>query len=331
MKTLLLLLFFSFAIGYSQTVPTNVLLTDKQISGNADKTSVIKIDINGGEKETDSIVVNHIGYFEFKFPKPLKITDKPISIWAENEDGKKSEVLKLKPKTDYQLLNDITSGKVSLPFKKLPPVVEEPAKDTIPKILNPEMFGIQPPNTTFKYKTTIINTNFTIPVARFNTIKNSEANSKVGDIILFNSIGAGVGISWGEMEKTVDKNSDPVNSDFSSSCGIHLGVLFSAGSGAESKNVFAPTFSLSVLDFQVGYGYELGTLEAGQKRDFWTIAYAIPIAKLVKGKHLVFASSKGYNSTNPLQLEDDSEKSTDKTTHKIHWLSKIKKTIWGYF
>lgn len=328
MKTLLLFIFFSFAVGYGQTVPTNVLLTEKQISGNADKTSVIKIDIDGGEKATYSIVVNYIGYFEFQFPTPLKITDKPISIWAENEDGKKSEILKLIPKTDSQLLTEITVGKVTLPFKKLPPVVEE---QKAPKIDNPEMYGIQPPNSTFKYKTTIINTNFTIPVARFNTIKNSEANSKVGDIILFNSIGAGVGISWGEMEKTVDKNSETVNSDFTSSCGFHLGVLFSAGSGAESKNVFAPTVSLSVLDFQVGYGYELGTLEVGQKRDFWTIAYAIPIAKLVKGKHLVFASSKGYNSTNPLLKEDNTDESTNKTTYKTHWLSKIKKTIWGYF
>lgn len=331
MRTLLLFIFFSFAVGHGQTVPTNVLLTDKKISGNADKTSIIKIDIDSGEKTTYSIVVNYVGYFEYQFPTPLKISDKPISIWAEYEDGKKSEILKLTPKTDSQLLNDITSGKTTLPFKKLPEVKEEPAKDTIPKILNPEMFGIQQANTTFKYKTTIINTNFTIPVARFNTIKNSEANSKVGDIILFNSIGAGVGISWGEMEKTVDKNSETVNSDFSSSCGIHLGVLFSAGSGAESKNVFAPTVSFSVLDFQVGYGYELGTLEAGQKRDFWTIAYAIPLAKLVKGKHLVIASSKGYNSTNPLQIEDNTDKSTNRSLYKNSFLSKIKKTIWGYF
>lgn len=331
MKKLLLLFFFSFTVVYGQTKPTNVLLTDKQISGNADKTTVIKIDVDGGDKATYSIVVNYNNYFEFQFPTPLKITDKTISIWAENEDGKKSEFLHYIPKTDSQLLSDITTGNATLPLKKLPVPKPEPAKDTIPKILNPEMFGIQPPNTTFKYKTTIINTNFTIPVARFNTIKNSEANSKVGDIILFNSIGAGVGISWGEMEKTVDKNSDPVNSDFSSSCGIHLGVLFSAGSGAESKNVFAPTFSLSVLDFQVGYGYELGTLEAGQKRDFWTIAYAIPLAKLVKGKHLVIASSKGYNSTNPLQIEDNTDKSTNKTSYNNSWLSKIKKTIWGYF
>lgn len=317
-KITLLLLLFSITIGYSQTVPTNVILSEKQISGNADKTSVIKIDIEGGEKATYTIVVNYIGYFEYQFPTPLKIADKPISIWAENEIGKKSKVLKLNPKTDSQLLADITAGKVTLPFKKLPPVEDliiEQVIDTTFK--NPQLSDVQPKNTTYKFKTKIINTNFTIPVARFNTIKNSEANSKVGDIILFNSIGAGVGVSWGELERSTNEYFETINSDFTSTFGIHLGVLFSAGSGEESKNVFAPTLSFSILDFQVGYGYELGTIETGQKRDFWTIAYAIPLSKLVKGKYYVLRSSKGYNSKNPFPKTKDGEEE--------------KKKIWGYF
>lgn len=309
MKALLLFIFFSFAVGYSQTVPTNVLLTEKQISGNADKTSVVKIDVDGGDKATYTIVVNYIGYFEFQFPTPLKITEKPIFIWAENEDGKKSEILKLIPKTDSQLLTEITAGKITLPFKKLPPVVEEPQA---PTLVNPEINDLQPKNSTYKFKTSIFNTNFTIPVARFNTVKDSDSNSKVGDIILFNSIGAGVGYSWGELERTTNENNETVSSEFTSTFGLHLGVLFSAGSGEESKNVFAPTISFSILDFQVGYGYELGTIEANQKRDFWTIAYAIPLSKLIKGKYYVVKASKGYNAKNPLPpiVEGEDEKKT---------------------
>jgi len=312
--TLLLLSFLSLGIGYSQTTPTNVLLSEKQISGNADKTSVIKVDIEDGEKATYTIVVNYIGYFEYQFPTPLKITDKPISIWAENEDGKKSKKLKLIPKTDSQLLTDITAGKAMLPFKKLPPVIEQVIDTTFK---NPKLSDVQLKNTTYKFKTKIINTNFTIPVARFNTVRDSESNSKVGDIILFNSIGAGVGVSWGELERSTNENYETINSDFTSTFGIHLGVLFSAGSGEESKNVFAPTLSLSVLDFQVGYGYELGTIETGQKRHFWTIAYAIPLSKLVKGKYYVLTSSKGYNSKNPFPKTKKGEEE--------------KETIWGYF
>lgn len=297
---------FMFSYGYSQDKPTNIILSDKQIIGNADKTTVIKIDTTGGDKAVYSIIVNYVGYFEYKFPKPLKLNDKQISLWAETYDGKKSELIKISPKSESDILNDITNGTLTLPNKILKE--QEPIIEVKPKILNPEIFDIQPKNSTYKFKTSIINTNFTIPVARFNTVSDSETSSKVGDIILFNSIGAGVGYSWGELERTTNENNETVNSDFTSTFGIHLGVLFSAGSGQESKNVFAPTVSFSILDFQVGYGYELGTIETGQKRDFWTVAYAIPISKLIKGKYYVVKSSKGYNSTNPLQVDEDGKK-----------------------
>ncbi|MNX86870.1 hypothetical protein D3C86_1187720 [compost metagenome] len=118
---------------------------------------------------------------------------------------------------------------------------------------------------------------------------------------MFNSIGAGVGISWGQYEKTTDANGETINSEFTNSFGIQLGVLFSAGNNdTENKNVFAPSISISILDFQIGYGHELGTLAPNQKKGFLTLAYAIPISKLLRGKYYIFKSSKGYNSKNPL-------------------------------
>lgn len=301
------ILFISF-FSFSQEKPFNIILSDKQIQGNADKTSVVKIDINGGEEATYNIIVNYVGYFEFQFPKPLIINDKPISIWAE-VDGKKSEIIKLIPKTDSELLSNITNGTLLLPYKKIQEDKEEPKKEG-PIIFNPLINETQPKNTTYKFKTSIISTNFTIPVARFNTVSNSD--TKVGDISLFNSIGAGVGYCWGELERTTNENNETVNSEFTSTFGYHIGVLFSAGSGQDSKNVFAPTISFSILDFQFGYGFELGTIEDGQKRDFWTVAYAIPISKLLKGKYYVVKSTRGYNATNPLQ-EIDNEKKDKKT------------------
>ena len=53
-------------------------------------------------------------------------------------------------------------------------------------------------NTKMIYKARILNTNFTVPVARFNF--NNEDN-KEGNVILFNSIGAGFGVSWGRLEE----------------------------------------------------------------------------------------------------------------------------------
>lgn len=188
------------------------------------------------------------------------------------------------------ILDKSKLGTLVLPFKSTPTD-------------NPDISGIQPLSSTFNYKATILNTNFTIPIARFNLTKSDGETSKQGDILLFNSIGAGVGISWGELEKTTDANGETINTEFTSTVGIHLGVLFSAGSNnsAENKNVFAPTISLSLLDFQLGYGYEMGTLAPNQKKGFFTVAYAIPLSKLVKGKYYILASSKGYNSKNPLK------------------------------
>ncbi|AUC77682.1 hypothetical protein [Olleya sp. Bg11-27] len=135
-------------------------------------------------------------------------------------------------------------------------------------------------NTKTTYKATILNTNFSIPIARFNFSKNDSLNK--GNIQLFNSIGAGFGVSWGSMTDYRDENGELENSDFANTFSIHAGVLFSAGN---NNNVFAPVISIGILDFQLGLGYELGNIDVNQKRSFVTIGYAIPLYKLVKGKY----------------------------------------------
>jgi hypothetical protein len=66
-------------------------------------------------------------------------------------------------------------------------------------------------------------------------------------------------------------------------------VLFSAGGDEEgAKNVFAPTINLSVLDFQIGVGRELGDISEGQQRTFFTLSYAIPLYKLIKKSYRVW-------------------------------------------
>lgn len=135
-------------------------------------------------------------------------------------------------------------------------------------------------NTKITYKATILNTNFSIPIARFNFSKNDSINK--GNIQLFNSIGAGFGVSWGSMTDYRDENGELENSDFANTFSIHGGVLFSAGN---NNNVFAPILSIGLLDFQLGLGYELGNISENQKRGFVTIGYAIPLYKLTKGKY----------------------------------------------
>ena len=135
-------------------------------------------------------------------------------------------------------------------------------------------------NTKITYKATILNTNFSIPIARFNFSKKDSINK--GNIQLFNSIGAGFGVSWGSMTDYRDENGEIENSDFANTFSIHGGFLFSAGN---NNNVFAPVLSIGLLDFQLGIGYELGNISENQKRGFMTIGYAIPLYKLTKGKY----------------------------------------------
>ena len=75
---------------------------------------------------------------------------------------------------------------------------------------------------------------------------------KFGNIQMFNSIGAGFGISYGKMTDYRNEIGELENSEFNNSISFHLGFLFSAGT--ENDNVFAPTFNIGLMDFQLGYG-----------------------------------------------------------------------------
>lgn len=147
-------------------------------------------------------------------------------------------------------------------------------------------------NTKATYLATIYNTNFTVPVARFNF---KDGGNSEGNVVLFNSIGAGFGISFGKLEEIRDGSGDIVATDFRNTFSMHGGVLFSASSGNDGNNVFAPVISLGFLDFQLGLGYELGTIAENQDNFFLTIGYAIPLYKLTKTKFYVRKKSKILN------------------------------------
>jgi len=306
MKKNLLLLFLSvFSFSISQTLaPKNVIATINQISGNADPSTTVKVDTDSDGKPNYSIVVNFKGYFEQNFTPVLSISNDGklpvIIVWSVDETGKESAKSNINVETSEAILDKLKAGTLSFPSK---------TPSTSALIVNPQIYDEQPLSSTFSYKVSMLNTNFTIPIARFNLTKNDGVNSKQGDILLFNSIGAGFGISLGQLEKTTDEKGEIINTEFSNTFGIHLGFLFSAGSSSsENKNVFAPTLSVSVLDFQLGYGYEMGTLAPNQKKGFITLAYAIPLSKLVKGKYYIFTASKGFNSKNPLKDNENNKR-----------------------
>ena len=131
-----------------------------------------------------------------------------------------------------------------------------------------------------------LSTNFMVPLTRFNFLKNDDNSANAnGRLMLFNSIGAGLSLNWGKMTESTEvssKVSDPERK-FANAVGIQIGMIFSADISEDgSENTFAPTVSLSVLDFQVGVGYELGTKLDTETGWFMTLSYGIPLQKLTQ-------------------------------------------------
>ncbi len=152
-------------------------------------------------------------------------------------------------------------------------------------------------STVASYKKTILNTNFTIPVARFDINKpeydasgNLIGDSK-GNISLFSSFGFGVGVCGGRAEVTRDSSGEVIDESFSNTLGVYLGILYQAATGENQRNIFAPTLSVSILDIQVGVGYDYGKVPANQERTFVTVSYGIPLFKLFKTNHRVWLDS----------------------------------------
>lgn len=153
-------------------------------------------------------------------------------------------------------------------------------------------------NTYTELKSTVLTSNFTVPVVRFNFLdKNQSAERKEGNVSLFNSIGAGININRGRLTTVTDNANEEVSNEFKNIVGGQFGVLFSSNAASSNgSNIFALTFGVTLLNFQVGYGIELGTLAANEKRGFMTIAYGIPLSSLVKGAFHVIKTSPITNT-----------------------------------
>ncbi|MEM6523428.1 MAG: hypothetical protein AAF693_06545 [Bacteroidota bacterium] len=152
-------------------------------------------------------------------------------------------------------------------------------------------------------KAWVLTSNFALPAVRFNRWKNGFDENSSGQLELFNSVGAGLSLLYGNIIQIEDKDNseEPLSTDFSNVIGVHFGALFSKSNaeGGLDDNVFAIVAGVSVLDVQIGYGREFGDRAEGIKRGFVTISYAIPLFKLTK------KSALNLNKLN----EDNSDKS----------------------
>ncbi|MCW3467616.1 hypothetical protein [Chitinophaga nivalis] len=144
-----------------------------------------------------------------------------------------------------------------------------------------------------------LNSNFVLPGLRFNLYENKAPDNSKGSIEYFNSIGAGIGVSFGRVTvKSQDiitaENAEDVDIRMKNYVGLSFGVLFSQNNvDSVRRNIFAPVISLQILDVQFGVGWELGSLSSNYKRRFYTITYAIPISKLSNVGSVLLTGKKG--------------------------------------
>lgn len=273
---LILLCAFEFCLG--QEKPQVQFVSTTNVIGTCNFNSIVYVEYkkssDGTTSISDTITVTNGNNFALKFTEPQKAGNK-CTVWATHKN--KLNITVPSEKQEYIVLDDVSI--VNLLTKN----AKDNYNDYENEVATINEFNAKKDalkNTTLTYATSIWSTNFNIPLIRFNLIEGDD--TKKGDVLIFSSIGAGIGHSWGHLERTRDNRGEIVNEEFSSTFGIHLGALFSAGTGEDNKNVFAPTFNLSLLDFQIGLGYELGTILPSQKREFLTLSYGIPLYKLFK-------------------------------------------------
>lgn len=165
--------------------------------------------------------------------------------------------------------------------------------------------GLQGDNVTYNvnsYRSLALHTNFTVPIVRFDINDASSTSSAYGKVSMFNSVGAGINLSYGRVTEkvpTIKTSDDAVERDFANLIAIQGGVLFSvAGDSEEPKNVFSAIIGVTILDFSVGWGYEFGDIPEGLDGHFFTVSYSVPLQKLFNKGYLFIWKKKLENKSN---------------------------------
>lgn len=323
--------FFNYAKAQTVPPPKNIFVSSMSIFGQIDDNSTVIIDLGDGTP-VKSVTADANKTFQYVSPTLFQVGT-TITIYSKDNNGNEStrftkkvlspDELKLEYETKKESANqamlflerekkkiDEVNAKIEkarldglasdlknngYKVEKVGDYNEVSLMAAVSKLsdFNDEKEALK--NTTLTYGSQILSTNFTIPLVRFNFVENDS--QKQGDILLFTSIGAGVGYYWGQLERTRDNTGEIIDEEFRNRFGVNLGFLFSAGTGDDTKNVFAPVINFAVLDFQIGIGTELGTRSLNQKREFLTISYSIPVYKLFKKSYKIYFMQKVPNDT----------------------------------
>ncbi|MFY7666808.1 hypothetical protein [Flavobacterium sp.] len=180
MKKFLLLFTILFCeLLYSQINPQITVLTTTLIAGRAEAGAIVYIDTDGKGSEEFKLTIDKTGKFSQTFA-PALISGNFVIIWSENlADGLSSKVAHI-IKTDAELIAELIN-----------PTNIKADEATLVEKMRAQDLSLA--NSVLTYQTGILNTNFSIPVARFNLSK--DDTTAKGNVSLFSSIGAGIGLS----------------------------------------------------------------------------------------------------------------------------------------
>lgn len=280
-KFYLLLIFSVFTCQvFSQTDLKITVLTDNQIIGSGTPNATLHLKPSSAVAVIDNTIPAN-GLFNFTL---AGLTAGEDAIIWETSNGKDSDKIVKPILTNSQMIIVLSNPSTTTDLAKKNYSISE-------KLMSDNLLM---KSTIATYKKVILNTNFTIPVARFdiNKPQYDSSGALIGDtkgsISLFSSFGFGVGVCGGRAEVTRDSNGLVIDESFANTFGVYLGVLYQASTGENEKNVFAPTLSLSILDIQIGIGYDYGKVPVTQERTFVTVSYGIPLFKLFKTNHRVW-------------------------------------------
>ncbi|MBF4472255.1 hypothetical protein [Flavobacterium sp. HJJ] len=277
-------------INFSQVVsPSNIILQKDKVIGNADFTTLVKIDTNSDNTADYTTVVNYQSTFNQKFAPTLTVGTS-VNIWSENENGIKSAVVKLLVQDDVILLSSLLNNTLTSPKGKVQK--EKSINDQIKE----DNLALK--NSTIKNKVTMLNAVFSLPVIRINSFRNEDPEKDgYSKADFFTSLGASYGVSFGELTTVRNESGTVVDEEFANTFSIYGGLLFSTTNGENTTSVIAPHLTISSLNIAAGVGYEFGQILDQQRRLFFTFSYNIPLFKLKRGSYYILKSSGQVNDT----------------------------------
>lgn len=162
MKKVCFLIVLVSSIVKAQNSPIIFASTDTFIEGQAEPNLTIHASTDGDFTSDSNAAAGIDGSFNITYVAALASTITVVYVWTVDANGKRSQYIAVPVETAQSILNKIGNPST-----------------------NPYEIGA-PKGKKITYKATIMNTNFSVPIARFNFTSNSEVDKK-GDIVLFNS------------------------------------------------------------------------------------------------------------------------------------------------